>query len=159
MSRTKPWGIRVPFSKENPHRDRNMLVAAVLALVALAMVLGGWIYTDATGRDTGSYEKFLALLVTVIGGALLNLWRQFKTERRVEDMASKVDVVDSKADTVVAQTNGALDMRIEAAVERRLSATGQTPLPGHSTNERYNGVIESGEGAPHSPPPPPPPPS
>ena len=135
----------MPFSKDNPHRDRNLLLAAVLVIIAFGMVLAGWIYTDQSGRDTGAYEKFLTLLATVIAGALLNLWRQVRTERKVEQVQHHAEAQTSKLETVVEQTNGALDRRIEQALERRLSATGQTPLPGQSVNERYSGLTEPGE--------------
>lgn len=113
----------MPFSQDNPNRNRNFAIAVVAVVIVFSVIMGGYLWIDDRGGDTGAYERFLTLLVTVVLLGVLNAWKSFKAA----DISARTDL---KVDRVVHQTNGDLEERIGRVVEARLRAIGQPPQEG-----------------------------
>lgn len=106
-------------------RNRNVVVLALCGTLLFGLTMAAYVVLDLAGRDTDGFLRFLSILiVSLLPSTLAAL--------RANTAAAKTSEVAHKVDQVVEQTNGGLDERIERAVERRLKATGQYPLPGRA---------------------------
>jgi hypothetical protein len=119
----------VPFSADNPNRNRNYVILVLAAVVLFAVIMGGYVTLSLAMRNTDDYLRFLTVLVVTLVPSTLSAWNSYKAKIHAEDASGKADTAAVKADVaagkadaaaeethgIAEQLNGALSARMEQA--------------------------------------------
>lgn len=65
----------MPFSADNPNRNRNFVILALCLTTAFTVVIGAYVALSLAERDTTEFYRFLALLVGSLIPSVIGAWR------------------------------------------------------------------------------------
>jgi flagellar basal body-associated protein FliL len=112
----------VPFSANNPNRNRNYVITILSVVVCFAIVMGGYLVLSYAHRDTESYMRFITLLVVTLIPSLIGAWNALKAKENSQlanenalKAATKASAVADKVDSVDDKLNGGFDERLRQA--------------------------------------------
>lgn len=107
----------MPFSPDNPNRDRNFVILVLAAVVMFAVIMGGYITLSIADRDTDTYLRFLTTVVLVLVPSCLSAWQAFKAKQNSQ---AAVDTAQALREDV---HNGVLQGKIRDGVTEALNPT------------------------------------
>jgi uncharacterized protein (UPF0333 family) len=98
----------VPFSADNPNRNRNFVILILAVVLAFAILMGTYVALALAGEDTDAFMRFLTILVVTLIPSALAAIRANSAAQNSEKAVSKVTEVQEKL-------NGNLDERMRQA--------------------------------------------
>lgn len=109
-----PWKVgTLPFSADNPNKNRNYVVSIIAGVIVFAIVMAVYSALAIAGRDTDEFIRFLTLLVAVLIPGTLSVLRSNTAAHNTEKAIEKVDEVKS---VVEEGLNGSLEKQMKNVV-------------------------------------------
>jgi biopolymer transport protein ExbB/TolQ len=105
----------VPFSADNPNRNRNFVILILGGVCAFAIVMGSYVALAIAGEDTENFVRFLTILVVTLIPSALAAIRANSAAQSSEKTAEKVETVAKSVTQVEEKLNGSLDARLRQA--------------------------------------------
>lgn len=98
----------MPFSAENPNRNRNYIIAMLAVVTVFVIVMVGYVTLTLADKDTDSYVRFLTIIVSLLIPGLISAWNSYQAKRHSETAVTRVEGIS-------AQLDGTLDARLRQA--------------------------------------------
>lgn len=98
----------MPFSSDNPNRNRNYVIAILAAVVVFAIIMAGFVTLSLADRDTDSYIRFLTLIVVTLIPTTLGAWNAYKAQKHA-------GAAEENTRQVAKQLNGTLETTVRNA--------------------------------------------
>lgn len=96
----------MPFSANNPNKNRNYVVAVLSAVILFAVIMGAYVAITLAGKDPEALVRFLTTIVVVLVPSGLGAWQAYKARATAEHAKA-----NAKA-TLDAVTDGTMEIKI-----------------------------------------------
>lgn len=105
----------MPFSPDNPNKNRNYVILIIGVVVAFAIVMGSYVALSIAGEDTDAFIRFLTILIVTLIPSALAAFRANSAAQAAHKAAEKTEVVAEVVSNVDEKLNGSLDARLRQA--------------------------------------------
>lgn len=105
----------MPFSEDNPNRNRNYVILVLAGVTVFALVMGAYVALSIAGEDTDAFIRFLTIVVVTLVPSALAAIRANTAAHNSAQAVQKVDSVVESVSNVEEKLNGTLDARMRQA--------------------------------------------